>query len=326
MEHTKCALCGSDEPAPVFRTRDRNWRLPGEFPIVRCRACGLVYMDPRPAPREMPEYYPPAFCGHENPDGELDKLKIHGTPWELVMAARARVLPPRESGGRLLDVGCSAGLFLLHMKSRGWTVRGVEPRESSARIARERFGLDVLNACFEDAVLPDASFDAVTLNHVLEHVHDPGGTVRRVCALLAPGGVAVFDTPNFAGLESRVFGERWAAVDAPRHLYHFTPRTLRGLLERNGFPRVVIVHGSDIGRYKPGWSESLRHLVSDLGLRKYPDKPRESPAPAAAVGGARPARAIRAAHAAEHAVFAAAARMANALRLGGRITAVARKQ
>jgi len=325
MEHTRCALCGSDEPAPVFRTRDRNWRLPGVFEIVRCGGCGLVYMDPRPAPREMAGYYPQTFCGHENPEGELEDLKIHGTPWERVMAVRARPLLRRKSRGRLLDVGCSAGLFLLYMKSRGWSVSGVEPRESSARTARERFGLDVFHGYFEEAEYPSGSFDAVTMNHVLEHVYDPGAAVRRVSGLLAPGGAAMFDVPNFAGIESRLFGERWVAVDAPRHLYHFTPRTLRELLKRNGLARVEIVHGSDVGRYKPGWSESLRHLVSDFGLRSYPDKPRTEAAfrEAAARGGARGA--VGAAHALENSFFAAAAHVANALRLGGRITAVAWK-
>jgi 2-polyprenyl-3-methyl-5-hydroxy-6-metoxy-1,4-benzoquinol methylase len=323
MEHVNCAICGKDDAAPALKTRDRNWRLPGEFTLVRCRGCGLVYLDPRPSPEEIHCYYPEAFSARNTAEAPTDK---QADTSERVMERRARPLLKRKQSGKLLDVGCADGLFLVFMRKRGWSVYGVEPREVSARTAREKFGLDVFHGYVENADYPPGFFDAITLNHVFEHVHNPPETAGRIRELLAPGGVALIDVPNFASLESRVFGERWVAVDAPRHLYQFTPKTLLAMLERGGLRVLEIVQDSDLGPYKMGYSESLRHLIGDIGLRKYPDKPHtiEQLVEITRTAG-RPRTAAAAFHAVENAFFAAAAGAASALRMGSRIVAIASK-
>lgn len=300
MEHVRCQLCDSDAAAALFMTRDRNWRLPGEFTLVRCRNCGFVYINPRPTVEEIGGFYPETYSSNDSETCGLAGFKIHGVHWEKTMELRAQQLLRFKSGGRLLDVGCSTGLFLVYMRSRGWDVRGVEPRADAVRAAREKFGLDVVAGYIEDAPFAPDSFDAITLNHVFEHVHDPRGLLKSIKKLLAPGGAVMIDVPNFAGLEARIFGERWIAIDAPRHLYQFTPRTLRAILEKNGFRVSEIFHGSDLGIYKLGYSESLRHLVSDLGIRKYPE------------------RAIKIEQ-----KTASPAAFANAIHMGGRIVAIA---
>ena len=321
MEHMNCALCGKDDAAPVFKTRDRNWRLPGEFTLVRCRVCGLAYLDPRPTPEEMQSYYPEAFAAR---GAAADK---QAAAIERSMECRARPLLNRKQSGKLLDVGCSDGQFLVYMRKLGWSVYGVEPREVSARTAREQFGLDVFHGYVENADFPLGFFDAITLNHVFEHVHNPLEIAGRINELLSPGGIAMIEVPNFASLESRVFGERWVGVDAPRHLYQFTPKTLRATLERGGLRVLEIVQGSDIGPYKMGYSESLRHLISDLGIRKYPQKPLTVAESSETIKtAARESTSVSAGHAIESLVFAAAAAAANAIKMGSRITAIASKE
>jgi 2-polyprenyl-3-methyl-5-hydroxy-6-metoxy-1,4-benzoquinol methylase len=310
----------------VCKTRDRNWRLSGEFTLVRCRECGLVYIDPRPTPEEMSKYYPEAFTTKGIITGEIEKPEKQDGEWEKTMAQRARPLLKRKSGGNLLDIGCADGIFLIYMRKQGWKVFGVEPREVSALAAREKFGLDVFNGYVEDANYPAGFFDAITLNHVFEHIHNPANIASLIRELLAPCGLVMIEVPNFAGLESRVFGERWVAVDAPRHLYQFTPKTLRAILEINGLRVLEIIQGSDIGRYKMGYSESLRHVIADVGIKKYPDKPHTvEQCVESNVIPKRSHPALSALHTAEYLLFSSMGLAANTFKMGGRIIAIATK-
>ena len=110
-----------------------------------------------------------------------------------------------------------------------------------------------------DAPFAPGSFDLVTAFHVLEHLPDPLGVLRRMLGWLAPGGSAVIEVPNVAGAGARLFGRYWSGLDMPRHLVHFTPATLTALAERAGGRVVAMTH-----RTKPRYLiRSLRHLLAD---------------------------------------------------------------
>jgi SAM-dependent methyltransferase len=152
-----------------------------------------------------------------------------------------------------LDIGCARGEYLLRVRERypSLAVSGVEPSPIDARYARESFSLDVANTTIEEADLPDRSFDLVTLFHVLEHVQDPPETLRRVRRLLAPDGVLVVEVPNMA--LSRLPLPLGRSILAPgyhnpEHLWHFTPPTLRRLLERQGY-QVQRTMARNLGLY-----------------------------------------------------------------------------
>jgi len=139
-----------------------------------------------------------------------------------------------RSPGRLLDIGCSTGLFLDLASLDGWDVWGVEPAEALASVARTRHGSRVLRSSFEEASLGAMSFEVVSLWDVLEHVHDPPAFVRRVAELLVPGGVLALNVPNLDSLVARLLRSRWPLL-LPEHLYYFTPRSLSRLLAEAGF-------------------------------------------------------------------------------------------
>jgi SAM-dependent methyltransferase len=141
--------------------------------------------------------------------------------------------------GRLLDVGSGKGAFLAAARDAGWDVLGVESAPDAAEAARANFGVDVIVGDFL-AMRPLGTFDVVTMWHVLEHVTDPMGALERAAVSLKPGGRLVVSVPNSKSLQAHIGGEDWFHLDLPRHLFHFTPRSLTTLVERAGF-RVATI-------------------------------------------------------------------------------------
>ncbi len=149
------------------------------------------------------------------------------------MAERRRALLNRKSG-RVLDVGCGNGDFLLSLKRRGWKVHGVEFSAEAAELARSR-GIDVVHGELKSAAFPDGFFDVVTLWHVAEHLPDPLAEFAEVRRILRDDGLFVLEVPNSDCLTLRLCGTRWRPLDVPRHLQHFTPATLERALTKVGF-------------------------------------------------------------------------------------------
>jgi SAM-dependent methyltransferase len=138
-------------------------------------------------------------------------------------------------GGRVLDVGCGVGRLVALMREAGLDAAGLEPYEHPCRLGRERYGIEVACSTLQNADFEEASFDAVTFFDVLEHVDDPISDLGRARALLRPGGAVCIKVPNIASSQARIFGKWWYWLDVPRHLWHFSPRSLRRALEVAGF-------------------------------------------------------------------------------------------
>lgn len=137
-------------------------------------------------------------------------------------------------GGRILDVGCGAGEWIGSMTKLGWSVDGVDFDEGAV-MAANRAGLEVRCGSLEGQCYETDSFDAVTLNHVIEHVPDPVGTLSECCRVLKPSGKLVLFTPNTASLAHRLFGGDWRGLEPPRHLHLFCPKSMKSLLLKSGF-------------------------------------------------------------------------------------------
>jgi 2-polyprenyl-3-methyl-5-hydroxy-6-metoxy-1,4-benzoquinol methylase len=152
--------------------------------------------------------------------------------------AEARLLQAVPEG-RLLDVGCGSGEWLATMCELGWRAEGIDFDENAVRVARQK-GLDVRCGTLEQQNFPSGTFDAVTLNHVIEHLPDPKKTILECARILKPDGKLVIFTPNSSSLGHRVFRQNWRGLEPPRHLYLFSMQSLRSLLEKSGFKNISI--------------------------------------------------------------------------------------
>jgi len=237
MERCSCPLCGQDRPAFFLAGSDRLHGTPSRYQLVRCGNCALVYLSPRPTLDEIARIYPPEYGPHQVVKCRASALRRVDIAFG--MGKRARFVDRYTAGpGRVLDVGCATGEFLLEMRGRGWQVAGVEISPSAAQIAIDA-GLDVHVGTVESGAFELGRLDLVTLWDVIEHLHDPVKTVREINCLLKPGGVLVFSTPDLDALDARLFGDYWAGLDIPRHLCLFDGPTASRLLASTGFELVA---------------------------------------------------------------------------------------
>jgi SAM-dependent methyltransferase len=208
------------------------------FTVVRCRHCNLVQTAPAPSEGELDGYYPRGYHSTtKRYRGGMDRIL------SMVHRSRIRTLERLTGGaGSVLDIGCGPGVLINQMRSRGWQVRGTERSPSAAQQARDVFHLDVSAIGVDELVATGATYDAVVLWHVAEHLHVPLDTVRGAARLLRPGGVLLVAVPNFASPEARLGRAGWFHLDVPRHLVHFTPATLTAVLAAAGFRPVKVSH------------------------------------------------------------------------------------
>ena len=149
--------------------------------------------------------------------------------------------------GSLLDVGAGTGAFSKAMKDAGWEVTGLEPDDTARKNALEKNGLELLSPENLYQFAP-ASFDAIAMWHVLEHVHDLHGYLDKYHSILKNDGRLVIAVPNYTSYDATVYQAYWAAYDVPRHLYHFSPESMEKMANNKGFKVLA---------YKAMWFDSF---------------------------------------------------------------------
>jgi SAM-dependent methyltransferase len=205
-----------------------------------CESCGAGWTLPAASADELGGYYPDDYSAYAPLETGLARAVQRAGHRVVMWHAFSR--PPlstltRVPPGDVLDVGCGRGDQGAELLRRGWQVVGIDPSEQACAVARSR-GVQASPGMLASAPLEEESFDAVLMNHSLEHVSDPRGDLARVFRLLRPGGLLVASMPNFASWQRKRFGPSWYALDLPRHRTHFTPGSLRRALEVEGFEIV----------------------------------------------------------------------------------------
>lgn len=309
-ETVTICICGHEGAEPVSPACDRLHRLPGDFAHVRCTRCTLVRLSPRPAHAQMSFYYPADYYSFADPADAADssnqrpsrKGKLRSFLREAVLTTldyplpqptrvhrllgrmligplrgsapygMGRRFPRRVEGGRALDVGCGNGSFLSLLKRHGWQVAGADVSARAAEVAKRAFGIDVFVGELWDAPFEPQSFDLIQMSHVLEHVGDPVRLLAKAADLVKPGGEIYIETPNPDSFDCHRAGEYWVPWEAPRHLYLFSPVTLRQLLGRTGL-EVERISTVQFGHYD--WEETYRREA--LAGRALPIRPQVRP-------------------------------------------------
>jgi SAM-dependent methyltransferase len=243
-----CFLCNIPGAILYDGLRDYLFGTTGSWGMDRCPRCVLTWLDPRPTEEDIAGAYQQYYT-HGS-----DERASGGRHARLIRVARQmayRILgcdsllrehrkiramylsniPP----GRLLDVGCGNGMRMLQFQRAGWIVEGQEVDPEAAKIAREITAASVYSGPLESLNLPDNSYDVITMNHVLEHVHRPVDLLKECGRILRPGGIMVAVTPNASSHGHRLFGRAWRGLEPPRHIFLYSPDSIARLAEASGF-------------------------------------------------------------------------------------------
>ncbi|OGC83403.1 MAG: hypothetical protein A2W07_03265 [candidate division Zixibacteria bacterium RBG_16_43_9] len=225
-----CNLCGQDNFAVYLNGFPEEKRG-----ILKCQNCGLLVTDPFPTREEIVLAYQDEFYGKKRSQrfGNLLEKAVYLFRW-----ARAYRIKRLFKPGRVLDVGCGRGITLYFLKKWGWDCTGTQLSRNAAEYARRTFGLKILEKDLLETRFEEGSFDLVILAHVLEHVPYPIAYLREINRILKKKGALILELPNAGNLFIGTFKEKWFGWDLPRHLYHFTPRTINQMLSQTGFKAV----------------------------------------------------------------------------------------
>jgi len=228
-----CYACGSHDHRHLF---SRNG-----YHLVECASCDLAFLANPPSEQEVAALYTDDVDYHAGL-AEMDSETVaimRRTARQHLKYLLKSVPDPR--GKRLLDVGCSSGLFLDEARQAGFAVQGAELSPKTGGVARDQLGLDVHIGDWRDAGYDDASFDVITLFDVIEHLPDPQAELTALRRLLKPGGILLQSTPDIDGLFPQLSHrlakrlDYWPHPEPPHHLFQFSTTTLTRLTENAGY-------------------------------------------------------------------------------------------
>jgi len=248
IHYAHCPVCDSADIKNVLQVKD--YTVSGElFTIAECQSCTFRFTQDVPDENTIAPYYKSEdYISHTNTTAGLINRLYHSVRKRTIV--RKRKLVEKNTGikaGKMLDVGSGIGSFVSEMKQQGWEATGLEPDSDARKVAKDLYDLK-LDDTRQFYQLPADHFDAITLWHVLEHVHDLSKYIQQLKTLLKEKGKLFIAVPNYTATDATIYREYWAAYDVPRHLYHFSPRSMQTLMGKNGL-KVL--------RYKPMWYDSF---------------------------------------------------------------------
>jgi len=242
-----CQICRSRHTAHSFQASDCFTGQ--EFGVYTCPDCGFAFTWPPPA--NLDKFYPSHYRRYGGLTAWLFKTLDGGRA-----AAVARRITTK---GRALEIGCGPGWMLHAIRQQGWTVVGNERTVDSTTVAARQRGLAMFVGGL-DSVKSGPQFDLVIIHQVLEHLLDPLDTLRSLARVLRPGGKVLLSVPNFASWQARLTGRHWQHLDLPRHLSHFTPKTIQAACEQAGL-QIESFRFVSVERDPYGWLQSLLNQI-----------------------------------------------------------------
>lgn len=257
ISYKECPCCGGNNIVPALSAIDFTVSKKS-FEIWECKSCLLRFTQHVPDEEEISEYYRSEnYISHsDTSQGFINRMYHKIRKRTLLQKQQLINKATGLSAGNILDIGAGTGAFLHVMQHAGWQVTGLEPDLTARKKAEELYNLKLENT--DDLFsLPNGSFDAITMWHVLEHVHQLHDDLNQLQSLLKPNGKLIIAVPNYVSYDAKVYKEFWAAYDVPRHLYHFSPAAMSILLSKHTMKMIDM---------KPMWYDS--YYVSMLS-EKY---------------------------------------------------------
>lgn len=231
------------------------------FEVWACNNCAIRFTQHVPDQNSIGPYYKSDdYISHtDTKKGLLNKAyqvaRSYTLNWKMSLVKRS--LGNSAHKASLLDIGAGTGAFLNKAFKSGWSVTGLEPDEGARKICKDKYNIEIAlpEKLFD---LPAEKYDAVTMWHVLEHVHQLHEYMHQVKRVLKPHGIALIALPNYTSADAREYKEYWAAYDVPRHLYHFAPLAMRNLAAQ---------HQLKLKKIKPMWLDAFYIAMLSEGYK-----------------------------------------------------------
>lgn len=242
-----CPICNHSNSVLVIESQDFSLTQES-FSIYHCTNCSLRYTSPVPNQTEISKYYKfIEYISHTDvKEGWMNRLYHYVR--NKTLAQKTKWVQSLFTGhkGHLLDIGAGTGAFAHAMHEKGWKVTGLEPDAETRSKAFENYKIQLQST---DTIfdLPENEFEVISMWHVLEHVHDLKPYLNQCFKSLKKHGRLIIAVPNYTSFDAKYYKKYWAAYDLPRHLYHFSPKSMSILLNEFGFEIVTI---------KPMWYDS----------------------------------------------------------------------
>jgi 2-polyprenyl-3-methyl-5-hydroxy-6-metoxy-1,4-benzoquinol methylase len=230
IEIEKCPVCSKNSFSHYLDTEDYFFTKE-KFSLSKCDSCGFVFTNPVPELKKIGDYYETDKYLSHNSDGGGLVSSIYKIVREQNLKNKYSVITRYKSEGSVLDIGSGTGEFLNYLKKRKWNTKGIEPSKNAREFAKQNYNIDV----DKETGLTDianASFDVLTMWHVLEHVYNLDERMKTIFRVLKNDGIAIIALPMIDSPDSMRYGKYWAGLDVPRHLYHFCSRTFEILAKK----------------------------------------------------------------------------------------------
>jgi len=248
IHYSDCPVCKTGSIAPVFSAKD-NTVSHKNFEVWQCNACTARFTQDIPEQDAIGAYYASEnYISHSDTKEGLINWLYH-TVRSRTLRSKMNLIKA-ETGlqrGNILDVGCGTGAFLHTMQQSGWKTTGLEPDETARAKAASLYNINPLPSP-ELFKLASGSYDAITMWHVLEHVHQLHEYIDQLKSLLTEKGKLFIAVPNYTSSDAAAYKEHWAAYDVPRHLYHFSPQSMKILMK---------MYSLQVIQTKPMWFDSF---------------------------------------------------------------------
>lgn len=239
LVEVKCNLCGSDNFKVLENVRISP--LGGESRLVRCKKCGLAYLNPQHEEAEERRFYA-SECF------EKDPIEVWTTERLGIFKHNLKLIKRRKKGGRLLDLGCGMGQFIKIAKDDGFDVLGMDISKPAVEYARRNFGLEIIESTLKDAGLNGDSFDVVTAWNTIDQLSNPLGELKEIYRILKNGGIVAIRVPNvnfhlfFYSILKNFFRGRSLIKPPVFHNFMFSPKTAVAMLKKAGFENIAILN------------------------------------------------------------------------------------
>ena len=252
----ECIFCKARNSHPLYATHDLD---DNHYRLNECNECRAIFLTPRPTDKQLTAAYDDSYYGERDDKFESNVERVI----DFFRERRARRLVKHlKPPAKILDLGCGNGKFLERVQSKGqYEIHGIEMPGRSAMRAEKVKGLHLKLGQLQAGDYTENTFDAITLNHVFEHLTEPAETLQNIYKILKPSGVLLIAIPNIDSLQSRLFKGKWLHLDPPRHLFFFRPTHLHLALRKFGFEKVSEKHFNT--EYNPfGMQQSLLNMLT----------------------------------------------------------------